>query len=112
MSSEDEKDRLGDTLKKKQRGEEGKYFAEQDRLRLAKLRAQTEAAERAARGSCPRCGHPLVGRRVRGTTVDECTGGCGVWLDRGALEQLGGATDDRTSFLTTLLADLGLIGKA
>lgn len=109
---EDEKDRLGDTLKKKERGDEEKYFAEQERLRLAKLRAQLQAtAHRQTAGPCPRCGRPLVVRRVRGITVDECEGGCGIWLDKGEVEQLGSSIDERASLVTTLLIDLGLLGK-
>ena len=112
MPSQDDKDRLGDTLKKKERAEEDKYFAEQDRLRMAKLRAQAEATQQAHRpGSCPRCGQALAERWVRGISIHECTGSCGVWLDRGKLEQLGGSTETHASFLTTLLADLGLLGK-
>jgi len=72
----DEKDRLGDTLHKKERGEEEKYFAEQDRLRLARLRERAGAGPRAPHpGTCPRCGRALVpaGRPRAG---DECDGGC------------------------------------
>jgi hypothetical protein len=111
MSDRDEKDRLGDTLQKRERGEEERYFAEQDRIRLAKLRAQTGAAAPSGQSACPRCGAALQARHVRGVAVDECTSGCGVWLDRGELEQLGGATSDRGAFLTTLLTEFGLLGK-
>ncbi|HWP64685.1 MAG TPA: hypothetical protein VNO26_02080 [Candidatus Limnocylindria bacterium] len=58
MPDEDEKDRLGDTLHKKERAEEERYFAEQDRLRLARLRERAAAAERGE--SCPRCGRPIA----------------------------------------------------
>jgi len=73
MPDDDEKDRLGDTLHKKKRGDEEQYFAQLERLRIARLR------ERAAAGSpspaCPRCGRTLVpaGRPPAG---DECDGGC------------------------------------
>ena len=71
----DQKDRLGDTLHKKERGEEEKYFAEQDRLRLARLRERAGGEPRAPRASCPRCGRPLLPTgQVRGR--DECDGAC------------------------------------
>lgn len=63
----DEKDRLGDTLQKKERGEEERYFAELDRQRLAKLRA-------AAR--CARCGRPLAAAGT-GPADGTCDGACG-----------------------------------
>jgi hypothetical protein len=73
----DEKDRLGDMLQKKERGEEERYFAEQDRLRLAKLRARGAAAEQTPRpGACPRCGRTLVVPVGRPPAGDECDGGC------------------------------------
>lgn len=72
----DEKDRLGDTLHKKERGEEERYFAEQDRLRLAKLRAQTTSAQPPRTGACPRCGRTLVVPAGRPPASDECDGGC------------------------------------
>jgi len=59
MSDEkDQKDRLGDTLRKKERGEEEKYFAEQERIRLVRLREKLQATGSA--GTCPRCGRALV----------------------------------------------------
>ena len=73
----DEKDRLGDTLHKKERGEEERYFAEQDRLRLAKIRANAASGEQAAPpGACQRCGRPLVEPGARPRTGESCDGGC------------------------------------
>lgn len=109
----DEKDRLGDALQKKKRGDEEKYFADLERERIANLREKQEAEARAQRmGACPRCGHTLLVREVKGISVDECPSGDGVWLDKGELEQLGGsAMEDRSSMLKTVLADLGILGK-
>jgi len=57
----DQKDRLGDTLHKKERGEEEKYFAAQERIRLARLREKLQATVHArTAGTCPRCGRALV----------------------------------------------------
>jgi hypothetical protein len=63
----DEKDRLGDTLRKKERGEEERYFAELDRQRLAKLRAAT---------TCGRCGRPLAAAGAA-PAPGACDGACG-----------------------------------
>ena len=98
----DDKDRLGDTLTKKQRGEEERYFAEQDRERIAKLRAQRADAEAAGRkATCPRCGQDLVERDRRGVMVDVCEAGCGMWLDAGELEVL--AERENASWLSRFL---------
>ena len=73
----DEKDRLGDTLHKKERGEEERYFAEQDRIRLAKLRAQRAAGAPAAEpGTCPRCGRPLTAPGAHPRAGEACDGSC------------------------------------
>lgn len=71
MSDPDEKDRLGDTLRRKERGEEERYFAELDRRRLARLR------EQAGYGSerCPRCGRPMVSPGGS-PAAETCDGGC------------------------------------
>jgi hypothetical protein len=77
MPDQDEKDRLGDTLHKKERGEEERYFAEQDRIRLAKLRAQGAAGGLPAQAdACPRCGRPLVAPGVRPGAGESCDGSC------------------------------------
>jgi hypothetical protein len=88
----DEKDRLGDKLREKEKAEEDRYFAERDRELIAKLkRGKTEEQEptiRAmARMRCPKCGERLRSETVRGATVEACPGCGGMWLDRGALEQ-------------------------
>jgi DNA repair exonuclease SbcCD ATPase subunit len=98
----DEKDRLGTTLKKKERAEEERYFAEQDRERLEKLRAKKAAAEATGHtASCPRCGQPLVERDRKGVMIDVCDAGCGMWLDQGELEVLAEREND--SWLSRLL---------
>ena len=71
MPDQDEKDRLGDTLHRKERGDEDRYFAELDRKRLARLREQAGYGPEC----CPRCGRPLVSPG-RGTSPETCDGGC------------------------------------
>lgn len=100
--AEDDKDRLGEKLRQKEKAEEDRYFSERDRALLERLRQQKTAAEmeqlRAlARGRCPRCGEALVGVEHHGVTVDECPAGHGMWLDRGELETL--ATREHDSWL-------------
>ena len=73
MPDRDEKDRLGDTLQRKERGDEERYFAELDRQRLARLRGR--AAPEPGSGPCPRCGRPLV-PAGQPRSPDACDGGC------------------------------------
>jgi len=95
----DEKNRLGEKLERKGEGEEDRYFAEQDRQRLEKLRQARQDTEHAARraevGShCPRCSEPLAPVQVEGVGTDQCPAGCGMWLDRGELEQIAARMKD------------------
>ena len=83
----DEKDRLGDKLRQKQQAEENRYFAEEDRRKLEKLRSQSEA-EGVRLGACPRDGSPLTQREHHGVAVDDCPRCGGLWLDKGELEIL------------------------
>jgi hypothetical protein len=93
----DEKDRLGDKLRDKQKGEEDHYFAARDREALERLRRQRAAAAAAAgpeRGRCPRCGEVLAEADQSGVLVDQCPAGHGLWLDQGELEILAGRERD------------------
>jgi hypothetical protein len=83
----DSKDRFGDLLAKKEKGDEDRYAAEQDRLKLAKLREQTEAAA-AARGRCPSCGEALSADLLEGLTIATCGKCRGVWVDANTLETI------------------------
>lgn len=84
-----EKDKLGDTLKKKEKAEEDRYFAKQDEERLAKLREDASAKEMAGLlGRCPRCPAQLTQVKVEGVSIDRCPEGCGDWLDAGELETI------------------------
>lgn len=85
----DEKDRLGSKLEQKQRGDEDRYFQEQDRQRIERLRKQQEEAKRADKlGLCPRCATPLVQQKVEDIEVDRCPEDCGMWLDKGEMESI------------------------
>ncbi len=83
------KDRLGDTLRLKERAEEDKWFAEQERLTIEKLRqARRASTEAPSPPTCPRCQSALQSVMLHGIAVDECPQGCGMWLDQGELETL------------------------
>jgi formylmethanofuran dehydrogenase subunit E len=89
----DEKDRLGNKLREKERAEENRYFAERDRELLEKLKQEKTATEEAtlrqqALMRCPKCGEKLVSLQHHEISVEECPACRGMWLDRGELEVL------------------------
>jgi uncharacterized protein len=94
----EDKDRLGDKLRDKERAEEDRYFAERDRAALAKLRAagagEVEAEQRMR---CPMDGARLVETKLHGVTVEECPSCRGMWIDAGELERV--AQRERDSWL-------------
>jgi Zn-finger nucleic acid-binding protein len=91
----EEKDYLGETLRRAERGREEAYFRQLDQKLVAELR-QKDAEElegliRAyTRLRCPKCGTPLGERTFQRVTVEECPGCGGLWLDKGELETLAG----------------------
>ena len=83
----DRKDRLGDRLKERQKGEEDSFFAAREREaidRMKKKQALDSVPE--AIGHCPRCGAALNTIKVHDVSVLQCPVDCGTWLDKGALE--------------------------
>lgn len=98
----DEKDRLGDTLAKKEKAEEDLYFKQKEAEALAKLRqagrsANEDEIRELARDRCPRCGERLASMKLHGVAVEECPAGHGSWLEKGEIEVL--ATRERDSWL-------------
>jgi len=84
---EDAKDRLGNRLKEKQKGEEDKYFAAKEREAIKRLKVrQGLDVVQDARGHCPRCGAKLTATKVYGVEVLQCPADCGTWLDKGELQ--------------------------
>jgi hypothetical protein len=101
----DEKDRLGQKLRQKQKGDEERFFAERDKAAIERLRRQTAAAdETEARGQahmrCPKDGDRLASIEQHGVTVEQCPTCQGLWLDHGELETL--ASRERDSWLGRL----------
>ena len=99
----EEKDRFGDDLRRKEKAEEDRYFAEQDRARLEKLRQS--ASQAGPLGLCPRCGIALAKAHHHQVAVDRCTKCGGIWLDQGELEAIGEREDGgwATRWLRSLL---------
>jgi|SRR5581483_446345 len=98
----DEKDRLGDKLRQKEKADEDRFFAERDKQLLERLRQQNRAASadearELAEMRCPKDGARLASVDHHGVSVDECPNCHGVWLDQGELEAL--AQRERDSWL-------------
>jgi hypothetical protein len=87
-----EKDRLGEKLEERRRAEEERYFEQQNRAAIERLRAQKAAGTAPATPAmrCPRDAESLIERKEGGITIDVCPKCEGVWLDKGEIEQLAG----------------------
>jgi len=101
----DEKDRFGDKLRQKEKGEEDRFFAERDKELLERLRREKSATELAevrelAHMRCPKDGDRLTTVTQHGVTVEECPTCRGIWLDHGELETIAGR--ERDSWLSRL----------
>jgi hypothetical protein len=97
----DEKDRLGDKLREREKAEEDRYFDEQSRKQLERLREARATSAATGTAKCPRCGTPLQIRQVKGIGVDSCPKDCGIWLDQGELDRIAKREGD--SWLARLL---------
>jgi hypothetical protein len=96
---DDEKDRLTDKLKQKEKADEDRFFAKQDKEAIERLRQETRTASEEqvrelARDRCPRCGDRLTAVKLHGVGVEECPAGHGMWLDGGELEQIASREKD------------------
>jgi hypothetical protein len=100
MADEKEKDRLGDKLRDKERGEEEKFFQEREKALLDKLRHRPAADD--GRMRCPRDATALASVHLYGVTVDECPSCGGVWMDKRDLEKI--ARRDQGSWIGRLLS--------
>jgi len=99
----DEKDRMGQKLRQKEKADEDRFFAERDKAAVEKLRRERAAAAHAgapAEPVCPRDGTTLVAADHHGVTVDRCPSCQGLWLDAGELEKI--ASRERDSWLGRL----------
>ena len=89
----DDKDRLGNKLRAREKAEEDRYVAQRDKELLEKLKQQQAAGQEAslqqqALMHCPKCGTGLITTKHHDVTVEECPSCQGMWLDRGELETL------------------------
>ena len=78
----DEKDRLGDKLRQKEKAEEDRFFAERDKALVEKLRReQTATAPQPAPAEplCPKDGSRLTTAEEHGVTVERCPSRHGMW---------------------------------
>ena len=95
----DEKDRLGEKLREKEKAEEDRYFKQRDQEALERLRR-----EKAAPGAtpaalrCPKDGTGLLSVDHLGIAVEECPTCHGMWLDQGECETL--AQRERESWIS------------
>ena len=97
----DEKDRLGEKLHEREKAAEDRYFAEQSKRQIEKLRGAHAEATAAGTANCPRCGAALEIQQMKGVAVDACPRGDGIWLDKGELEQIAKREGD--SWLSRIL---------
>jgi len=99
-----DKDRMGEKLHEREKAEEDRYFAKQNKESLEKIRK--ESAEHAVvLGVCPKCGVELVQRELHDVTVDDCGQCGGIWLDKGELNRIVEleAEGDISKFFRSLL---------
>lgn len=89
--SVDPKDRFGDKLRDKEKGEEERYFAKRERElieRLKRTRGSGEAEEATGQAEmrCPRCSSPLGEKHYERGAVERCPR-CGAeWREKSELE--------------------------
>jgi hypothetical protein len=96
-----DKDHLTDQLRGKEKADEDRFFAEQSRQQIDKLRAARAQSAASGQADCPRCATPLEVTQMKGVAVDACPKGHGLWLDQGELEQIAKREGD--SWLARLL---------
>lgn len=89
----DSKDRLGEKMRDKEKAEEDRYFARQDREKLERLKHAS--TPEVPLGMCPRCGVALAEQVHHGVSTDVCRSCGGVWLDRGELERIEQREEER-----------------
>jgi hypothetical protein len=97
----DEKDRFGNKLRDKERGEEDRYFSERDRALVDKLKQQKAGAAETASMRCPKDGTALASIDQHGVMVEECPKCGGLWFDKGELETV--AKREKDSWLGRLV---------
>jgi Zn-finger nucleic acid-binding protein len=86
---DDEKDRLGETLRLLQRAREDTYFAQRDRELIEKLRAHLRRVDiQEQKLKCPKCGGAWESFTFQGIALERCGQCGGIWMDKGELEEV------------------------
>jgi len=99
---DDGKDRLGEQLKEKGKGEEERFYGAKERQAIERLKKrQGLDVVPEAVGHCPRCGATLNPITAHGVAVLQCPVDCGTWVDRGELEVV--AKRERNSWLGRMI---------
>ena len=83
-----DKDHLTEQLRQREKAQEDRFFEEQSKKQIEKLRQARAAAAATVSVDCPRCGAALEEKHQRGIALDACPKGHGVWLDAVELEQV------------------------
>jgi len=84
-----DKDKFGETMKLAELAKEDIYIAEQERELIAKLKAKLQKSEKTVVDlRCPKCPGHLEAFTFEGFALDHCNTCGGVWMDRGALEDV------------------------
>jgi hypothetical protein len=96
---DDHKDRLGQKLHEREKAEEDRWIAEQEKAKLEKLRQELKSSPQSSPQAtvCPQCGTPLQWAKHHGVTVDECPNGHGFWIAADAIKTL--AQRERDSWI-------------
>jgi ssDNA-binding Zn-finger/Zn-ribbon topoisomerase 1 len=90
-----EKDRLGDKLHDKEKGEEDRYFARRDRELIQKMKQapatpEEAAGQQPAQLRCPKCEEELTPAQYQQVTADGCPVCQGPGLNRQQQETMAG----------------------
>jgi hypothetical protein len=97
-----EKDQYGDTLRNREQAEEDRYMAEQDRLRLEKLRAKSKAASLTV-ATCPACASLVARSAGEPRVFGPCPRCGGVWMTADVVRELATRGGEVASFFRKLV---------
>lgn len=91
---------MSDALDERRKAAEEKFFEEQNKAALERLKQRSEARK------SPITGKPMLQQTYMGVTIDVCPDSNGVWLDAGELEQIIEASRKDSSYFGNLFSGL------